>query len=173
MQTPTSTKIEMTPEQFKSELAGKLYEYVRGQAIRKVNKVFQGKWIKRLMRLFETYLDEHGGDYFVETSLSLQLDDSPWHPIPDVCYFAAAQHPEQFAEDDFIPVPPVLAIEVQSPGQSLKSLREKAANYLKTGVEEVLIIKTSGGGIQCSASVEAEIDQFSSHAVPGFTCALI
>ena len=61
--------------------------------------------------------------------------------VPDMSYWIAARRPVWGVPT---PAAPDLAIEIQSPDQSLKTLRDKVPEYFDNGVRQVWIIHTTG-----------------------------
>lgn len=72
---------------------------------------------------------------------------------PDVAYFSHASLSQQ-PEDEFLSVMPDLAIEIASPSDSLKQLREKAQIYLDNGSRLVWIVLPAEKGIDVCRAVD-------------------
>ena len=72
---------------------------------------------------------------------------------PDVAYFSHASLSQQ-PEDEFLSVMPDLAIEIASPSDSLKQLREKSQIYLDNGSRLVWIVLPAEKGVDVCRSVD-------------------
>ncbi len=72
---------------------------------------------------------------------------------PDVAYFSHASLSQQ-PEDEFLSVMLDLAIEIASPSDSLKQLREKAQIYLDNGSRLVWIVLLAEKGIDVCRAVD-------------------
>ena len=72
---------------------------------------------------------------------------------PDVAYFSHASLSQQ-PEDGFLSVMPDLAIEIASPSDSLKQLREKAHIYLDNGSRLVWIVLPAEKGVDVCRAVD-------------------
>lgn len=72
---------------------------------------------------------------------------------PDVAYFSHASLSQQ-PEDGFLSVMPDLAIEIASPSDSLKQLREKAQIYLDNGSRLVWIVLPAEKGVDVCRAVD-------------------
>ena len=60
----------------------------------------------------------------MEWSVMLQQRDKDWVPIPDLLFVSQERLPENLG-DEPCPVPPDLAIEIISPGQTFDEMAEK------------------------------------------------
>ncbi len=121
------------------------YELIRGQAIPKMAaKKFHAAAQKVLLRLLD---DWNQGHVFPEWSASLRLEDENWVPCPDVTYISYARLPESWSENAACPLPPDLAIEIISPGQTFGQLAQKAEDYLTAGVQRVWVVDTQAQSI--------------------------
>ncbi len=59
-------------------------------------------------------------------------------PVPDLLYISLERLGDITLTDEACPVPPELVIEIISPEQSFSSLSEKAVDYLKAGVAQLV-----------------------------------
>ncbi len=75
--------------------------------------------------------------YAVLSELSLQLGDH--HLVPDLCVYAYYE-PDWSDDVPRVTEPPLLAIEIISPSQSIDDLIKKAEIYLKTGVPACWVV---------------------------------
>ncbi len=104
------------------------------------------------------FLEEHDlGKGTVETGYHPPGDR---HTLlgPDVAFISRARAPQPFPKD-FIPMMPDLAVEIQSPTDTLEEARRKAAVYLANGAALVWIVLPAQQGVDvCRASAGAELD---------------
>jgi Uma2 family endonuclease len=75
----------------------------------------------------------------VEPYPELNLNLEGYKSVPDIAVFGK-DHLKDNQGEIWATVPPLLTIEILSPGQSLKSLFDKAAQYLAHGVEEAWVV---------------------------------
>jgi Uma2 family endonuclease len=61
-------------------------------------------------------------------------------PVPDLIYVSFDRLPASWNENAACPVPPELAIEIISPGQTFGQMPQKASNYLTGGVLQVWVV---------------------------------
>lgn len=97
---------------------------------------------------------------------------------PDVFFVRADRILEAGVPEAFWEIPPDLAVEVVSPGESAEEVREKVRDYLDAGTPLVwvvyprtreVIVHTPDGMAHTYGSTDA-LEQFD--ALPGFTCAV-
>lgn len=95
---------------------------------------------------------------------------------PDVFFVRAARIPEAGVPEAFWEIPPDLAVEVVSPGESAEEVREKVRDYLAAGTPLVwivyprtreVIVHTPDGTAHTYGSTDT-LEQFDT--LPGFTC---
>ncbi len=115
-------------------------EYLDGKAHAKVSpRRDHGLVQARITRIIEDCAGERG-TLSVETDALLKRHDpGRTELIPDVSYISEAQyraHPPQTWDEP--PFSPEIAIEIKSPGDGKKYLREKFARFLTTGSKLVL-----------------------------------
>ena len=112
-----------------------------------------GRLASKFSRYLGIFADEHDlGEVTVETG---------YHPpnnrktllSPDVAFVRKARVPDPFPEK-YIPVMPDLAVEIVSPSDSLKQVRQKAMIYLQNGTHLVWIVLPNEKGVDVCRSVE-------------------
>ncbi len=116
------------------------WELIDGRAVRKMSPRFRhSRTQKRLLFLLETWGGDRG---FVqpEWGIALRRQGKDWVPVPDLLYVSFNRLSEQWDENVPCPVPPELAIEIVSPGQSFGAIAEKATAYLNAGVLRVWVV---------------------------------
>ena len=72
---------------------------------------------------------------------------------PDVAFVSRARAPQPFPAT-FVPVMPDLAVEIQSPTDTLRQVRRKAAIYLRHGTKLVWIVLPDERGIDICRAVD-------------------
>lgn len=112
------------------------YELIDGKLVEKPMPKFEhtdiGWFILKTYDRFDP--DEKIGTMRHETSVRIH-DDAP---VPDLSFWLAARRPTRKTP---ISPRPDLAVEIQSQDQSLKSLFDKAADYISAGVQIVWVIQ--------------------------------
>ncbi|MDE2859178.1 MAG: Uma2 family endonuclease [Chloroflexota bacterium] len=73
---------------------------------------------------------------------------------PDIAFIQKARAPQPFPKK-FVPLMPDLAVEIMSPGDSLKEARRKASVYLNNGTSLVWIVRTRQRGVDVCRVDEA------------------
>lgn len=111
-----------------------------------------GRLAKLLSHLIWTFVEKHDfGEVTVETGYH-PADDRMTFLAPDVAFLGTAKIPVQSPEK-FVPEMPDLAVEIASPGDSLKALRRKAEVYLGNGTSLVWIVMPAEKGVDvCRAA---------------------
>ena len=113
------------------------YELLDGRLVEKPVPHYDHSEIADIIRLAVHDFDpqEGAGKMRLEVSVSLRPD---YGPLPDLSYWITGRIPSRKSVG--AAPRPDLAIEIQSPGQSFKSLETKAVEYLKAGVRIVWIV---------------------------------
>ena len=122
-------------------------ELVDGQAIPKMSpKSFHSAVQAALIILLQSWCQGQGRIY-PEWAIKLKRKGVDWVPVPDLTYISYSRLSADWMLDEACPVPPELAIEIISPGQSFGDLAEKATDYLQAGVSRVWLIDTHAQSI--------------------------
>lgn len=115
------------------------YELIDGNIIAKIApQRFHSKKQRALLRYLEDW-GESRGEVGIEWSVILQRRGKAWVPIPDLLFVSQNRLPENLG-DEPCPIPPDLAIEIISPGQSFGEMAEKAMDYLNAGIFRVWVV---------------------------------
>jgi len=115
-----------------------LFELVWGEIIRKMNNEEHGFISGNIYGFLWTYQRQTKiGRVLIEVG-TRNPDDKHNIRQPDVLYYFDATRP--IVNKGAIPLMPDLAVEVQSPSQSRREMREKADYYLRNGSKLVWII---------------------------------
>ncbi len=89
--------------------------------------------------------------YRIVSELSLDLTD--WPSVPDLCLFS--KRPLNLKHDiTTVTEPPLCAIEIISPSQSVDELRAKAEKYFQHGVQSCWIVIPAFANIYVFSSVD-------------------
>ena len=136
-----TAKTFLTLEEFWALPEGETaYELVDGQAIPKMSpKEFHSALQGALYRLIFDWRRGQGRVY-PEWAVALQRNGVPWVPTPDVTYVSYERLPKSRKRNEACPVPCDLAIEIISPGQTLREFENKAEDYLAAGVSRVWVV---------------------------------
>ncbi|MEB3882011.1 Uma2 family endonuclease [Lyngbya sp. CCY1209] len=121
---------------------GDRHEFINGEAVQKMSpKFFHASLQTQLLLLLYSW-GQKRGVVATEWAVALKRDGRDWAPIPDLLYISNDRLPSSDIEDIPCPVPPDLAIEIISPGQTFGELSEKATDYLAAGVLRVWVVDT-------------------------------
>ncbi|BAY81215.1 hypothetical protein NIES267_06900 [Calothrix parasitica NIES-267] len=116
------------------------YELVDGQAIPKMSpKFFHAKITFILCNLIKNCCEEKG-EVWGEWAVKLTRNGRDWVPTPDLLYVSYERLPENWNENEACPVPPELAIEIISPGQTFGEIMLQVESYLNAGVLRVWVV---------------------------------
>ena len=166
-------RVRVTEEDYLATMTGvkPSLEFVNGE-------VFQKPMVRRshqkvshvLNRVFVHYEEEQGGLWAWETTTNVSDGPDRRYRVPDMSYWAPGRPIEQPNE---IFLPPTLAIEVRSEGQSMRELRDKCREYRERGVDVCWLIDPFARTVEV---FEGELDgqplplgmSLSSPHVPGF-----
>jgi Uma2 family endonuclease len=134
----TTTK-KLTKAEFwaLADASDRTYEFIDGIAVPKMSpKYFHVRSARRILNILEEWTKDRGR---AEIEWAFDLSDN-YTPVPDLLYVSFARLPESWNENAACPVPPELAIEIISPGQTFGQMTQKASNYLTGGVLRVWIV---------------------------------
>jgi Uma2 family endonuclease len=113
------------------------YELIDGIALPKMSpKYFHARSARRILNILEAWAKNRGRAE-MEWAFDLSEDCTP---VPDLIYISFDRLPESWNENAACPVPPELAIEIISPGQTFGQMTQKASNYLTGGVLQVWVV---------------------------------
>jgi Uma2 family endonuclease len=134
----TATK-KLTKAEFwaLADAADITYELIDGIAVPKMSpKYFHARSARKILNILEQWAENRGR---VEMEWAFDLDDY-YTPVPDLIYVSFDRLPASWNENTACPVPPELAIEILSPGQTFGQMTQKASNYLTGGVLQVWVV---------------------------------
>ena len=137
----TNAQPKLTLEEFWALPEGETaYELIDGQAVPKVSpKYFHSALQGTLVILLRTWCKGKGRAH-PSWAIALERHGQGWVPTPDVTYISYERLPRSWRRNEACPVPPELAIEIISPGQTLKDFEDKAKDYFAAGVSRVWVI---------------------------------
>lgn len=115
----------------------RLFELLNGEIVEKMASFTPSKIGMTVGFFFKLYLREHDIGYITGADGSYILTPD-YAPMPDVGYISKARLPE--APEREVEGPPDLAVEVKSPSDSKREMRQKAEMYLKYGTKMVWLV---------------------------------
>ncbi|MEQ9353848.1 Uma2 family endonuclease [Coleofasciculus chthonoplastes] len=116
------------------------HELVKGEVVPKMSpKRFHSALQKTLLFIIDKWC-QGKGEVYPEWAIALKRRGEDWVPVPDLTYISYQRLPTDVMEDEPCPVPPELAIEIISQGQTFGTLMEKATDYLEAGVLRVWVV---------------------------------
>jgi len=136
-----------------------------------------GKVGGRLYRLIAAYLDRNpcGEAFLAETGFILGRDPDTVR-APDIAFIHKDHLPAELPEDAFWPGAPDLAVEVVSPGETYRTVDEKAHAWLTGGAGAVWVVNPSLRTVSVyrpdgSIATLTEKDELAGEELlPGFRC---
>ncbi len=134
----TTTK-KLTQAEFwtLADAADITHELIDGIAVPKMSpKYFHARSARKILNILDEWAKNRGR---AEMEWAFDLSDRDT-PVPDLIYVSFDRLPEHWNENTACPVPPELAIEIISPGQTFGQMTQKASNYLTGGVLQVWVV---------------------------------
>lgn len=134
-----------TVEEFETLIArpendDKRFELIHGEIVQKMPTLVHSWIVAILLQALMNFLDNNPIGWALPEARYSIPDDDENDRIPDLSFITTHKGP--LTNQSPAPFMPDLAIEVQSPGQSQRELREKAAYYLLNGTRLVWLIFT-------------------------------
>ena len=134
----TTTK-KLTKAEFwaLADASDRTYELIDGIPVPKMSpKYFHSRSTLALVNILNLWSDGRGR---VGIEWAFDLSEN-FTPVPDLLYVSFDRLPESWHENAACPVPPELAIEIISPGQTFGQMTQKAGYYLTGDVLQVWIV---------------------------------
>ena len=127
-----ATSVLIPLEQYLSTTYRPDREYIDGEVVERN----MGKWEHaRIQALLAMWFGQHEKEWGVQTATEWRtLVSETRVRIPDVVLV------RQGAQPDILTDPPVLVIEILSPGDSYSDTQKRAADYLRMGVQTIWIV---------------------------------
>lgn len=120
------------------------YELLDGIAVPKMApKYFHVRSARRILNILEAWATDRGR---AEMEWAFDLNED-FTPVPDLIYVSFERLPASWNENTACPVPPELAVEIISPGQTFGQMTLKASNYLNGGVLRVWVVDPAAKSI--------------------------
>jgi Uma2 family endonuclease len=120
-------------------------EYIDGEVVEKpLPKKKHSKLAARLVRRLGDYEDRRGGSTHVEGRSHFEDQRDQRFLLPDVSFFRSGT---RIGPDEAM-LPPSLAVEIRSPGQTLRYHRDRARYFREHGVEEAWIVDPDARSIE-------------------------
>jgi len=94
--------------------------------------------VRKVLFLIDAALKNQ--EFTVETNSNIDFGTEFSMPAPDVFVIAKSEWDRACDEDDYVRLPPVLAVEVLSPANTKPAVEKKVNLYLNNGVQEVWLI---------------------------------
>ena len=142
----SNTTIGITKAEFwaLADAADITYELIDGIAVPKMSpKYFHARSARRILNILEEWSKNRGR---AEMEWAFDLSDN-YTPVPDLIYVSFDRLPANWNENTACPVPPELAIEIISPGQTFGQMTQKASNYLTGGVLQVWLVDPAAASV--------------------------
>ena len=106
-----------------------------------------------LQYFFANYVNAHQQAWSVQAKVELRVQvREDRFRVPDICILAADAPREQIVR-----TPPVLCIEILSPADTIRGMRERVRDFLQMGVREVwLVDPATRSVILCAGNIMTE-----------------
>lgn len=158
-----------------AEHQGRLYELVNGEIVEKVPTEEHGIIVLRIGSKLLVFVEAHKLGWVATEARHRVPHDKHNDRLPDISFRTAASGP--VVKRGAVMQMPDLAVEVKSPDDSLKDMRDKAAYYLANGSRMVWLVLPEKRMIEVYTADEQQIltegDILSGGEVlPGFTMAI-
>ena len=115
----------------------RLFELINGEIVEKMASFSPSRIAMRIGYLFSSYLDKNEIGYVTGADGSYILS-ADYEFMPDVGYISKVTLPQEPERE--VQGPPDLAVEVKSPTDSKRGLRQKAEDYLRFGTKIVWLV---------------------------------
>lgn len=139
---PTVLKLHYTAAKFEQILAqpdnaDKVLELINGRIVQKIVSVKHGKLVIRIGTRLQLFV-EAGNLGTVSTEAHFRAVDDVYNELaPDLCFLSS----DKLITDDAVMIGmPNLAVEIKSPSNTYKELREKAGLYIRGGSQLVWLV---------------------------------
>jgi Uma2 family endonuclease len=141
----TTTK-KLTKAEFwaLADAADITYELIDSIAVPKMSpKYFHARSARKILNILAEWAKDRGR---VEMEWAFDLSDN-YTPVPDLIYVSFDRLPASWNENTACPVPPELAIEIISPGQTFGQMTQKVSSYLTGGVLQVWVVDPTAASV--------------------------
>ena len=169
--------LRMSEEEFLAKWADlkPSYEFVNGEVTQKpMTKLSHMRAAQTLSYTLEVYRrGGAGGEVGPDPTVNLSRSSDRRYRAPDVAYWA---HGRPLSQGEIL-LPPTLAVEIMSPGQTFLAMRAKCREYRQRGVDVVWLVSTSRRTVEVfegerDGEVLMGAGTLESAHLPGFTLPL-
>ena len=176
-QMTTPVKVRVSEEEYLATMTGEKpsLEFVNGEVFQKpMTKKSHNEVAMALYDALRVHRRRQGGYVTWEATTNVSADDDRRYRVPDLSYWTRET---PVSQPDDVYLPPTLAVEVRSEGQSLADLRAKCHEYRARGVDVCWLIDPGHRTVEVfEAGREGEMlagdGVLESAAVPGFRMAV-
>jgi Uma2 family endonuclease len=141
MATVTQAKLMTAKEFMAADLGEGVFELVRGEIVEVPPPMpVHGRVCGNGFFALETYGRQSGLGYCLTASAVLTEREPDTVRGPDVSFYSHARWPRSAVGKGLPPVPPDLAVEVVSPGNSAGEITAKVAEYQSIGISLIWVI---------------------------------
>jgi Uma2 family endonuclease len=172
----TATRL-ITAEEFFAMPSSRRQELVRGEVVDVMPPGRKhGKLALKIGKRIDNWIEQGGGGEAGVESGFIIARDPDLVRSPDISYVRAERLPEGEVSEGFWRIPPDLAVEIVSPGDTADEVREKVREYLDAGTAAVwvvyprsreVIVHTPDG---LARAFGPEATLVSPDLLPGFSC---
>ena len=135
--TQTANRLYTVDEYIKLPQYHERYELIDGRLVEKPMPKYEHSVITDIFKEALLKFDPEKKLGVMRSEVSIRLR-SDYSPTPDLSYWVAERVPERKVA--IAPIPD-LAIEIQSPDQSITELTKKAKNYIQAGIRLVWVVQ--------------------------------
>jgi Uma2 family endonuclease len=173
----TPVKVRVSEEEYLATMTGEKpsLEFVNGEVFRKpMTKKSHNEAAMALYDALRAHRRRAGGYVTWEATTNISASDDRRYRVPNLSYWT---RDADVAQPDDVYLPPTLAIEIRSEGQTLRDLRDKCREYRSRGVEACWLIDPGRRTVEVfeagrdGETVPAD-GMLESAAVPGFSMAV-
>jgi Uma2 family endonuclease len=169
---PAPERLLTVDEFLKMPQSNERYELIRGKLVRKAVPNWKHGNLARLLGRYYALFDPYDEKGVMQQDIRVELVED-YSPLPDVGWWRAERVPDLNA--GIAPVPD-LAIEIQSPGQTIGELTAKALDYLASGARLAWVFYPDRERVEIFRPGQAEPERLGIDAtlsgedvIPGFS----
>jgi Uma2 family endonuclease len=171
-------RVRVSEEEYLATMTGEKpsLEFVNGEVFQKpmTKKDYQDV-SKRIVALMYELERRKLGYFAWETTTNLSEGVDRRYRVPDIAFWASGR---AVAQPDNVYLPPTLAVEIRSEGQSMASLQEKCREYRSRGVDVCWLIDPTRRTVEVfedgREGVELAADGvLASEKIPGFSLPIV
>lgn len=147
-------------------------EFVNGEVFQKpMTKKDHNEVAMALYDALRDYKKRRGGYATWEATTNLSRLADKRYRVPDLAFWETDR---VVAQPDNVYLPPTLAVEIRSEGQSMRSLREKCTEYRSRGIDVCWLIDPAGRTVEVfeegREGIQLDVDAaLATRKLPGFS----